>query len=145
MDPSNPAELIDFEETHRLLSDTELDGPLTANLGVITHALEQAIRKARRTTGTRGDLLCGLSVDRHTEDARRTADDIGQILDAVIIQAIRDAKTIAQGACEHARASGGAHECETRDIQAIERAAGPLPMTISREKSSIAGYKISST
>ncbi len=92
----------------------------------MTIALEQAIRKARRTTGTRGDLLCGLSVDRHTEDARRTADDIGQILDAVIIQAIRDAKTIAQGACEHARARGGTHECETRDIQANRAGSGPL-------------------
>ena len=57
-------------------------------------------------------------VNRHAQDSRRACHDLGELLDRVVIQAIRNSKAVAQRAGQHARAGRGRYQRELGDIQA---------------------------
>ena len=62
-------------------------------------------------------------VDRHAQDGCRARHDLGKLLDRVVIQAIRNAKAVAQRASQHTRAGRCRHQRKLGDIEA-NRASG---------------------
>ena len=65
-------------------------------------------------------------IDLHPQNRGGALNDLGEVLDCVIVQAERDAEAVAQRPCEHARASGRPHKGEVRDLEPDGTRGRPL-------------------
>ena len=65
-------------------------------------------------------------INLHRQNRGGALNDLGKVLDCVIVQAERDAEAVAQRPCEHARASGRAYKGEMRDLEPDGTRGRPL-------------------
>jgi hypothetical protein len=61
--------LVDVQQVQRHVGHGLGDVALGAHLGVVTHAAQQAVGDARRTTGTAGDFKRAFRIQRQAENA----------------------------------------------------------------------------
>ncbi|MNZ42356.1 hypothetical protein D3C78_599290 [compost metagenome] len=109
--------LVDIQQVQRHVSHGLGDLALAAYLGIVTHAAQQAVGDARRAAGAAGDLVGTLVFDGQAEDAGGTADDGGQVLVAVELQALDDTETVPQRVGEHTSTGGGTDQGERRQVK----------------------------
>ena len=107
-------ERVDFEQIERGDRDLGGDTAVTAHLGVIARAAQQAIRDTRRTARSLGDPPCAFASQRHTEDGCRSFHDRGQILGAVELEPLHDTEAITQRRGQKPCTRGGTHQRERR-------------------------------
>src|SRR5262245_24445013 len=101
-------------------------GTVVADLGEVTHPSQQAVGHPRCAPGAPGDLGCAFLVDPNRQDPRGAVHDRPEILDPVVVQAGREAETLAERERDAARACRRADEREPRQIEPDAPRAGTL-------------------
>ena len=96
------------------------------HLGKIAHPPQQPVGDARRAARAAGDFPRAFRADLKTEDAGRARDDSRQFVDAVEIQPLHDAETVAQGRREQSGAGGRPDQSERRQIEFDRARRGPF-------------------
>src|SRR6516164_9104835 len=89
---------------------------MRADLCEIADTTQQAIGDARRSARTFGNLLRTTVVDAYTEHVCRMPHDGFEIVDAVEIKTVHDAKTLAQRRRQHARPCGRTDKREVLEV-----------------------------
>ena len=134
------AELVDLEQRERVACDVGGDPAVGAHLGVVAHPLQQPVRDAGRSPGAARDLVGAVGLELDAEDRRDPAEDRGELVVRVVVEAGDEAEAVAQRPADRARcASSRPTSVKRGRSRRIVRALGPLPITTSNRKSSIAG------
>ena len=108
---------IHLEQGQGLIGQFPGDDPVGAHLGVVAHPAQQAVGDPRGAAGAAGDLLGPRVLQDDPQDPCRAADDGGQVLHPVELQALDDAEAVAQGRGEQPGPGGGPHQGEGRQVQ----------------------------
>ena len=109
---------IDAFESQSLHGHRSCDRALGPHLRIVTDALEQPVRNARRPARPLGDLFDAGRVDRRPHDARRAGDNLFHRRKVVKVEAIHGAKPVAQWRAEHGIARRRADNRKVRQSQA---------------------------
>ena len=96
------------------------------DLGEVAHALEPAVRDARRAAGAARDLVRGGRLDLDAEDARGPAHDLLERLGLEQVELVRRAEAVAQRRREPADARRRADEREARQREPQRACTRPL-------------------
>ena len=120
------AALVDLEQIQRLGGDPGVDVAAAADLGEVSHALEQPVGHARRAARARGERLGPGGVDLHAEDARRAADDLPELGRVVQVEPWRDPEAVAQRRREQPGARRGPDQRERREVEVDDPRPRPL-------------------
>ena len=104
------------------------------HLGEVANPAEQPVGDAGRPPGAAGDLLTCVVLDCDAEDGGGAPDDRRQLVRLVEVEAAGEAEAVPERRREHAGTGGGTDQREAGDVDRIDRADGPLPMTRSRRK-----------
>ena len=107
---------IDLDHHQRRVRDAAGDAALAADLGEVAHPAQQGVGHPRRAARAGGDFQRAFGIDRHIEQAGRALDDAGELVVGVIVEAVHQAEARAQRCGEHARAGGGTHQREARQV-----------------------------
>ena len=86
-----------------------------------------------------------LLINFYIKDVCRAHDNSLKLRNSIVIKTIRNTKRSRKGPVRSPVLVVAATRVKRGISSLIDLAAGPLPITISKKKSSIAGYKISST
>ena len=137
--------MVDLELTERVVGSLGSDHAVVADLRKIAHAAQQAVRDTRRPARTGRDLPRAGRLDLNAQQRGRAHDDALQFFCGVQFQTQLHAETVAQGLESCPALVVAPMRVKRGRSSRMELADGPLPTMISMAKSSIAGYKISST
>src|SRR5712692_2490000 len=120
------ADVIDFQRVqgcHRYLAR---DYAVGSHLGVVAHALKQAVDDTRGAACPARDFFDALLVGRDFEDARRTSQDLFERGSFVVFHAVDGPEAVAQGGGQRADARGGSHDGERRQAETQGARARPF-------------------
>jgi hypothetical protein len=122
----------------------QVDRAVALDVGVVTDASQQPVGDTRGPARPAGDLRAPSSVTRCRAAAPNDARSL-ELVDLVVLEVCREPEAVAQRCRDQPGAGRRADQGERGRSNRIERAPGPLPTTMSSLKSSIAGYRTSST
>src|SRR5262249_26278849 len=88
--------LLDLEQVERLVRDLGRDGALVAHLGDVADAPQNPVRDAWRAAGAPRDLVRRLVGDLDREDPRRAADNVRELVRAVVVEPEGHAEAVAE-------------------------------------------------
>jgi hypothetical protein len=131
-------QLVDLVQLEAAAGHVVGDHAVGLDLGVVADPAEQPVGDARRAARPRGDLRGALVGQVDAEQAGRAVHDAVEVGGLVVLQPGGEPEPVAQRARQQPGAGGGADERERRDLERDRRGTGPLPMTTSTRKSSIA-------
>src|SRR5579859_1705205 len=106
------ADLVDLQRCQGRLSHLACDDAVGAHLGIVAHALEQAVDDTRGAARAACDLFNALFIGRDFEDARRTGQDLFERGSLVVLHAVNSPEAVAQRGGERADARGGSYDGE---------------------------------
>ena len=106
------AVIVDLEQLQRRARDLGVDPAVGADLRIVAHAPQEAVRDARRAARPARQFVRGFGVDRHVENPRRTADDLLDVAVVVEVEPMDDAEPRAQRRREQAGARRRANQRE---------------------------------
>ena len=110
---------VDLEQVERLARHARVDVAGAAHLGEVAHALEEAVRHARRAARAAGDRLgarrSSISTSRMPAERQDDAGEVGRLVE---LEAVGHAEAVAQRGGEQAGAGGGADQ---REVGQVER------------------------
>ncbi len=117
---------IDVEHAQCGIGHFGADSPRSFHVGIVAHPAQQAVGDARSAAGAAGNLGRAVRVDDRTEQLGRTQHDASQFLGGIKLQPGDDAKAVAQGVGQHARARGGADQSEGLQVDFHTARARPF-------------------
>ena len=121
------AVLGDAEHGQRLGRQPRGDGAVGFHLGVVAHALEQAVGDPRRAARARRDRVARVRPQRHAERHGAAADHLAQLRGAVEVEPLDDPEAVPQRRGEHRVAGGRADQGERLERVAHAARARPGP------------------
>src|SRR3546814_2279661 len=107
------AALVDAEECQPVGRGVDVDGAVSAHLGVVAHAPQQAVGDARRAPGPSGDLVGTGRIDGDLEDPSGAGDDRLELGRVVVVEAGDQAEAVAARAGDGTSAGGGGQQRES--------------------------------
>src|SRR5690606_24541103 len=87
---------IDLEQIHCRFRDRRVDPSVRLDLRIVPHAPDEPVGDPRGAARAGGDLPRAPRIDRQIQDARRAPRDLRELLDAVEVEVLRDAESVAQ-------------------------------------------------
>jgi len=112
------SEGVDFELGEGFVGNIGSDNSVRADLGVVADATEEAVGDACSAAGAAGDLCYATVIDTAFEDGGGAADDLGESVFVVELEAVGGAESVAKGLGEKSVAGGGADESEVVQFEA---------------------------
>ena len=101
--------------------------PIRLYLCVIAHPTQQPVGNARRTARAAGNFRGSPAIETDFQYLGGARHDMRQVRHLVKLQALHNAKAIAQGGCQQAGARSGPHQGKRRQVQLDGTSRRPLP------------------
>jgi len=139
------AELVDAEQLEALDCRLAGDRPVAADLDEVPDPAQQAVRDARRAPRTFRDARRPLPVQGDPEDPGGPLDDGPQLDRLIEVESPDEAEAVPQCPATMPQRVVAPTRVKCGRSRRMERAVGPLPITMSSFASSMAGYSTSST
>ncbi len=108
------------------IGDLRVNAALSPDLGEVAHPPQQPVRDPRSPARALGDRRRALGVDLDLEDRGGADDDLGQVLGAVVLEAMTDAEAIPQRGGQEPAPGGRADQGEGGQRQGHGAGAGAL-------------------
>src|SRR6185295_3477286 len=109
-------ELVDVEPLERLHGHGRGDLPGGAHLRVVAHALQEAVRDARRAAAAARDLHHARGVGGNAQDPRGAGDDLDEVVGRIVVQPLHEAEARAHRRRQQAEARRRADQREALEL-----------------------------
>ena len=117
---------VHLEQAERLARHLAGDDARAAHLGEVPDPLQEPVGDPRGAARALRDRSLALGLDLDSQDAGRAAHDPRQVAGVVVLEPVADPETVAKRRRQQARAGGGAHQGERRQVEGHGARAGAL-------------------
>ena len=119
-------EAVHLQAAEALQRDIDRNGAVAGHLCVVSDAAEEPVRDTGRSAAAAGDLGETVLVRLHLQDVGRARDNLLQFVGVVELEAVHEAKAVAQGRADHRVSRRRADEGEGLEVEAEAAGARAL-------------------